>query len=165
MTKPMEGEIAFRPMEVTDLPQIEELEVLSFPTPWPRQAFYDELLRNPFARYTVLTIGGKVVGYCGCWLILDEAHITNIALHPDYRGRGLGEALLRYVISFTKMLGATKMTLEVRVSNFIAQSLYEKIGFKRSGIRRGYYTDNHEDAIIMWVTYDDETEQDACIGN
>jgi len=165
MGKKPDGEIGFRPMELTDLPQIEIVEKLSFTSPWPRQAFYNELVFNRFAHYTVVTVKGKVAGYCGFWLILDEAHITNIAIHPDYRGQGVGEALLDEVIQKAKNLGATKMTLEVRVSNVVAQSLYEKKGFVRAGIRKGYYTDNQEDAIIMWVNFDEIKKRDACSGN
>lgn len=165
MASTAEREIAFRPMELSDLPQIEVVENSSFSAPWPRQAFYNELIHNQFARYTVITVEGKVVGYCGCWLILDEAHITNIAIHPDYRGQGLGEAILTYVMALAKTLGANKMTLEVRVSNLVAQSLYEKLGFERSGIRPGYYTDNQEDAIIMWVTLNEQSTRDTGAGN
>jgi len=144
--------IVFRPMKLSDLPVIMEVEQASFPTPWPRQAFYNELIHNRFARYSVIQVNGRVVGYCGLWLLLDEAHITNIAIHPDYRGQGLGEALLSYMMQRAKEWGAGKMTLEVRVSNTIAQRLYKKLGFEPSGIRPRYYTDNQEDAIIMWVT-------------
>jgi [ribosomal protein S18]-alanine N-acetyltransferase len=151
-----EKKIAFRPMEVADIPQILEVELKSFTSPWPEQAFYNELTHNQFARYTVITINNQVVGYCGLWIILDEAHITNIAIHPDYRGFGLGEALLRYVMEMASLLGAMKMTLEVRVSNRIAQSLYKKLGFEPSGIRPKYYTDNQEDALIMWVTLNEK---------
>ena len=85
--------IVFRPMKLSDLPVIMEVERASFPTPWPRQAFYNELVHNRFARYSVIQVDGRVVGYCGLWLLLDEAHITNIAIHPNFRGRGLGKAL------------------------------------------------------------------------
>ncbi|SEN39743.1 ribosomal protein S18-alanine N-acetyltransferase [Lihuaxuella thermophila] len=165
MPKKAEGEVAFRPMQISDLPQIELVENESFTAPWPRQAFYNELVYNQFAHYTVVTVDGKVVGYCGCWLILDEAHITNIAIHPDYRGRGLGEATLTHVMEMAKAMGATKMTLEVRVSNTAAQSLYEKLGFVRSGIRPKYYTDNQEDAIIMWVTLNEQGKRNLGTGN
>ncbi|MFS8514813.1 MAG: ribosomal protein S18-alanine N-acetyltransferase [Planifilum fulgidum] len=144
--------IVFRPMQLSDLPVIMEVEQASFPTPWPRQAFYNELMHNRFARYSVIQVDGRVVGYCGLWLLLDEAHITNIAIHPQFRGRGLGESLLSYVMQRAREWGAGKMTLEVRVSNTIAQRLYKKLGFEPSGIRPRYYTDNQEDAIIMWVT-------------
>jgi len=145
-------DIVFRPMKLSDLPVIMEVEQASFPTPWPRQAFYNELIHNRFARYSVIQVDGRVVGYCGLWLFLDEAHITNIAIHPRWRRRGLGEALLSYVMRRAKEWGACKMTLEVRVSNTVAQRLYKKMGFEPSGIRPRYYTDNQEDAIIMWVT-------------
>ncbi|MBA4495574.1 ribosomal protein S18-alanine N-acetyltransferase [Paenactinomyces guangxiensis] len=165
MEKKAEGEVVFRPMKLSDLPQIEIVENSSFSAPWPRQAFYNELVFNQFARYTVVTVDGKVAGYCGCWMILDEAHITNIAIHPDYRGRGLGEAILTYVMEMSRSLGACKMTLEVRVSNSIAQSLYEKLGFERSGVRPKYYTDNQEDAIIMWVTLNEQSKRNSITGN
>src|SRR5690606_18000471 len=144
--------IVFRPMQLSDLPVIMEVEHASFSTPWPRQAFYNALMHNRFARYSVIQVDGPVGGYCGLWLLLDEAHITNIAIHPQFRGRGLGESLLSYVMQRAREWGAGKMTLEVRVSNTIAQRLYKKLGFEPSGIRPRYYTDNQEDAIIMWVT-------------
>ena len=81
----------------------------------------------------------KLVGYCGVWIVIDEAHITNIAILPGYRGKRLGEALMRKVIEIVKERGAKTMTLEVRVSNMIAQSLYRKFGFQAGGIRKGYY--------------------------
>lgn len=154
--------VVFRPMKLSDLPVIMEVEQSSFPTPWPRQAFYNELVHNRFARYSVVQVNGRVVGYCGLWLLLDEAHITNIAIHPDFRGQGLGESLLAYMMRRAKEWGAGKMTLEVRTSNIIAQRLYKKMGFEPSGIRSRYYTDNQEDAIIMWVTLDgiDEEKQE-----
>ena len=93
-------------MKLSDLPVIMEVERASFPTPWPRQAFYNELIHNRFARYSVVQVDGRVVGYCGLWLLLDEAHITNIAIHPNFRGRGLGEALLSYVMRRAKEWGA-----------------------------------------------------------
>ncbi|MFP3471371.1 ribosomal protein S18-alanine N-acetyltransferase, partial [Micrococcus sp. SIMBA_144] len=94
-------------------------------------------------------VGEEVAGYCGVWVIIDEAHITNIALHPEYRGLKLGEALLNKAIHFAKSRGALKITLEVRVSNIVAQNLYRKFGFEEGGIRKNYYTDNQEDALVM----------------
>ena len=93
----------------------------------------------------------QVIGYCGVWVIVDEAHVTNIAILPQHRGRKLGEALLKRVIEVTKEMGAIKMTLEVRASNHVAQSLYRKLGFLDGAIRKGYYPDNQEDALVMWV--------------
>lgn len=149
-----ETQVQFRAMVVDDIPKVVEVEQDAFPTPWPAQAFQDELTKNQFARYFVLEVGGEVVGYCGMWIIMDEAHITNIAVHSTYRGRGLGEWMLRYAIEFSTLYGAEKMTLEVRASNVVAQQLYKKLGFEVTGLRPGYYSDNKEDALIMWVTYE-----------
>lgn len=93
----------------------------------------------------------NIVGYAGLWLMVDEAHITTIATHPQYRQRGLGELLLSSLIDIAYDIGARQVTLEVRVSNSIAQNLYHKYGFREAGIRRRYYSDNMEDAIIMWT--------------
>lgn len=128
------------------------IERSSFPTPWSRASFLNELYTNNYAFYYVCLWENKVVGYAGMWIILDEAHITNIAVHPDFRRCGIGELLLDTLIKEAVKLGAERMTLEVRISNIPAQRLYEKKGFVRSGIRKGYYTDNREDAIIMWKT-------------
>jgi len=91
-----------------------------------------------------------VVGYGGVWLILDEGHITNIAVHPEYRGIGVGNAILEALIEICKIEQITSMTLEVRKSNTIAQNLYKKYGFLEEGIRKNYYTDTKEDGVIMW---------------
>jgi [ribosomal protein S18]-alanine N-acetyltransferase len=138
-------------MELKDIDDVLKIEHASFTAPWSRQAFINELTTNRFAMYIVIEDGERVVGYCGVWVIVDEAHITNIAILPEYRGRKLGEALLTQVMELTKLMGAVKMTLEVRISNYVAKSLYHKLGFKDGAIRRGYYTDNQEDALVMWV--------------
>lgn len=93
----------------------------------------------------------SVVGFAGLWLMVDEAHITTIAIHPDYRRRGLGELLLVSLIDIAYDIGAKWVTLEVRVSNYTAQNLYRKYGFHESGVRHRYYSDNQEDALIMWT--------------
>ena len=90
-----------------------------------------------------------IVGYAGIWIVLDEAHLTTIAVHPVYRGRGIGELLLISAIEMSVEMNAEVMTLEVRTSNIQAQTLYEKYGFQRVGLRRGYYVDTREDALIM----------------
>jgi [ribosomal protein S18]-alanine N-acetyltransferase len=102
---------------------------------------------NPPARPDLASI----VGFAGLWLMVDEAHITTIATHPDYRGRGVGELMLGSLIDISYDIGARVVTLEVRVSNHVAQNLYRKYGFREAGIRRRYYSDNHEDALIMWT--------------
>jgi ribosomal-protein-alanine N-acetyltransferase len=93
----------------------------------------------------------NIVGFAGLWLMVDEAHVTTIATHPDYRHRGLGELLLTALIDIAYDIGARQVTLEARVSNTIAQNLYRKYGFREAGIRRRYYSDNQEDALIMWT--------------
>lgn len=138
-------------MTVEDIEAVMEIEKATFPTPWSRSAFYNEVVVNQFATYLLLEVGEEIAGYCGVWVIIDEAHITNIALHPDYRGMKLGEALMSKAIQFAKSRGALKMTLEVRVSNTVAQNLYKKLGFVEGGIRKSYYSDNQEDALVMWV--------------
>ncbi|WP_137744878.1 ribosomal protein S18-alanine N-acetyltransferase [Robertmurraya siralis] len=147
----MTKQLTFREMEEKDIDQIVFIENESFTSPWSRESFVNELTKNLFALYTVLEDEDGVFGYCGVWIIVDEAHITNIAVLPKYRGKKLGEALLKKVMEIAKEKGAKTMTLEVRVSNHIAQSLYRKLGFQNGGIRKSYYTDNHEDALVMWV--------------
>ena len=92
----------------------------------------------------------RVVGYAGLWLMVDEAHVTSIAVSPGYRGLGVGELLFVALVDLSREIGAQYMTLEVRVSNTLAQNLYRKYGFKEAGVRRRYYSDNNEDALIMW---------------
>ena len=145
------GQVTFRAMQQEDIQSICEIEQEAFPTPWTAEAFYNELVHNHFAHYTVMIHDGDIIGYGGLWLIIDEAHITNIALKSKARGKKLGERLLRYLMLKSAAFGAKRMTLEVRVSNHIAQNLYKKLGFQAEGIRRGYYSDNSEDAIIMWA--------------
>jgi ribosomal-protein-alanine N-acetyltransferase len=93
----------------------------------------------------------STIGFAGLWLMVDESHVTTIATHPDYRGRGVGELLLSSLIDISYEIGARVVTLEVRVSNLVAQNLYRKYGFREAGIRKRYYSDNHEDALIMWT--------------
>lgn len=147
----MVDSFVFRYMREEDIDQILEVEHASFTTPWSREAFYNEIHNNKFAVYIVIEADGKVVGYCGAWIVIDEAHVTNIAILPDYRGMKLGEGLLRKMMLKAISMGARSMTLEVRVTNYIAQSLYKKLGFQEGGLRKNYYSDNHEDARVMWV--------------
>ena len=105
---------------------------------------------NKAALYFCAVTGGKAVGYAGMWKVFDEGHITNIAVHPEFRNAGVGSALIEALISAAKENGITSLTLEVRKSNLPALALYRKYGFRECGIRKSYYTDNNEDAIIMW---------------
>jgi [ribosomal protein S18]-alanine N-acetyltransferase len=138
-------------MTVDDLDAVMEIEYSSFSIPWSREAFYNEIEQNHLSTYLVVEDGERVAGYCGVWLVVDEAHITNVAVLPDYRGQGLGEALMQRIMKIAKEVGARVMTLEVRVSNKAAQGLYRKMGFQDGGIRKRYYSDNQEDALVMWV--------------
>ncbi|MEF2967586.1 ribosomal protein S18-alanine N-acetyltransferase [Paenibacillus sp. M1] len=144
------GHIEFRTMTLEDIPDIMVIEHESFTLPWSEDAFRNELTLNHFARYIVMDVDGKPVGYAGMWTIVDEAHITNIAVRTAYRGRHLGEKLLREMMRWARELEMERMTLEVRSSNMVAQSLYAKLGFVAAGVRKGYYSDNQEDAVIMW---------------
>ncbi|MGH2516857.1 MAG: ribosomal protein S18-alanine N-acetyltransferase [Ktedonobacterales bacterium] len=116
----------------------------------PRRVFPLNLLPTKPAPPTAPDTA-SIVGFAGLWLMVDESHITTIAVHPDYRGHGIGEALLSALIGISYDIGARMVTLEVRVSNAVAQNLYHKYGFKEAGVRRRYYSDNHEDAYIMWT--------------
>lgn len=137
-------------MQMNDLDEVMEVERQCFTTPWSRYSFVCELKDNQFSHYIVAKYMGKIIGYAGMWIILDEAHVTNVGVLPEYRGGGVGELLMRSLIIAAKEHGAKKMTLEVRKSNYVAQNLYSKLGFEPVGIRRGYYLDNREDAVIMW---------------
>lgn len=145
-----DSEVVVRDMYLTDLDAIMGIEAHSFPTPWSRNAFQSELLENNFATYLVLDFHDRVVAYGGMWLILDESHITNVAVHPDFRGYHLGERMMHGLMDRARSMGALRMTLEVRRGNVVAQNLYKKLGFIQLGVRRGYYTDTREDAFIMW---------------
>lgn len=147
----MGSELVFRGMKLDDLEDVLQVEKESFPTPWSREAFQNELTQNHFAHYMIAEMDGEMAGYCGMWMIVDEAHITNIAVRPKFQGKKIGEQLLREMMKMAKWLGAARMTLEVRISNKIAQNLYAKLGFSLHGVRPKYYTDNMEDAYIMWV--------------
>lgn len=136
-------------MTLEDLEQVLTVERLSFPTPWSRRAFITELTENGYACYLVVRKGAQVLGYAGIWLILDEAHVTNVAVHPDQRGKGIGHLLMAEIVRRCEERGCSRITLEVRRSNQIAQHLYASFGFVSRGVRKGYYTDNHEDAFIM----------------
>ena len=146
----MNNEVTFRPMNVRDIERVLRIECEAFTSPWSRNAFYGELTENHFARYIVMLLGGVMIGYGGMWVIMDESHITNVAVLPAYQGQKYGERLFRQLMAEAIAQGARKMTLEVRVSNSKARGLYTKLGFQEGGIRRGYYTDNQEDALIMY---------------
>lgn len=148
----LEGKrIEVRMMREEDLDSVLEVEQASFTSPWSRESLRYEMSSNTFATYLVITVDERVVGYVGTWLILDEGHITNVAIHPDYRRQGLASDLLEALITLVHQKGCRRITLEVRESNMSAQKLYVSLGFEPFGVRKGYYSDNGEDAVIMWL--------------
>ena len=197
------------PMRLEHIPAVSAIEKLSFPQPWPQNAYRREISENRMAHYIVARrIGARsesqppapepppsgqpasgdligrlsrflrspepprspqleeelrsIVGYAGIWVMTDEAHITTIASHPDVRGQGVGEFLLVALVHRAIAVGARWMTLEVRASNATAQNLYRKYTFKEMGVRRRYYSDNGEDALVMWTdALDSESFQAA----
>jgi len=196
-------------MRLEHIPAVSAIEKLSFPQPWPQNAYRREISENRMAHYIVARrIGTRsesqpptpepppsgqpasgdligrlsrflrspepprspqleeelrsIVGYAGIWVMTDEAHITTIASHPDVRGQGVGEFLLVALVHRAIAVGARWMTLEVRASNAVAQNLYRKYTFKEMGVRRRYYSDNGEDALVMWTdALDSESFQAA----
>ena len=143
--------VVIQDMTLDDIPGVQAVENASFPVPWPANAFKHELTQNRNARYVVARDGDRIVAYAGLWLMVDEAHITTFAVHPDARRRRIGERLLQRLFEIAHEMNAEWLTLEVRASNLAAQKLYEKYGFRRAGVRRRYYSDNNEDALIMWT--------------
>lgn len=137
-------------MSIEHLDDVMTVENASFRIPWSREAFTEEINHNPAARYYVVEVNKHIVGYAGLWKVLDEGHITNIAVHPEFRGQGIGSLLLEALLYLAKQEEIVSMTLEVRKSNLVAQGLYTKYGFSKEGIRKAYYADNKEDAVIMW---------------
>lgn len=140
--------LKIRKMRVEDLERVLEIERTSFPNPWSRSAFLYEI-ESDVSYPWVIEMEGKIVGYSVHWLILDEAHLSNIAIDPSLRRKGLGRFILEKVIESAKKMGAKFLTLEVRVSNASAISLYTKMNFKVVGIRKNYYSNPVEDAFIM----------------
>jgi ribosomal-protein-alanine N-acetyltransferase len=136
-------------MHLAHVPAVLEIERRSFLTPWSERAFVSELAQNAYAHYIVALRGSRVLGYGGMWLVMDEAHVTNIAVHPAERRQGLGDRLLTALEERAAARGCRRMTLEVRPSNDAARRLYRKHGFVAQGIRPGYYADTREDAIVM----------------
>jgi len=145
------------PMGLTHINEVYEIELLSFPVPWSRKSFRKELENSSslsYAAHLPLNGGSKVVGYVCNWLIEDEFHILNLAVHPQHRRKGIGRTLLEYSLHRADQRDAEKAFLEVRRSNSPAIELYKKLGFRIIGVRPRYYSNNHEDAIIMTLDMD-----------
>ncbi len=154
----VEGKTLVRSMTVEDIAAVVDIEKESFATPWTPHAFRMEM-KNSVAVYRVVEVDGRVAAYGGMWLILDEVHVTNIAVHPDYRGRHLGRKIMEVLMTEARQRNLLRMTLEVRKQNHVAIALYKKLGFLMAGIRPGYYQDTGEDALIMWVELNNDRSE------
>jgi ribosomal-protein-alanine N-acetyltransferase len=143
-------DILIEPMQLRDVQAVAEIERISFPTAWQADAFRNQL-GNPSACFLVARCQGAVVGYMGMWVIAEEAHITTLAAHPDWRRQGIGTRLLRTALAEAHRRGATRATLEVRENNRAARAMYEKHGFAMVALLRAYYPDTGEDGVVMWL--------------
>ena len=154
--KASEGRFFIRRMKEEDLPVVRTIEDLSFPNPWSDTTFRGEIQNTSisFPLVVVRKPGDEVVGYIIFWHIREDVQVNNVAVHPDFRGKGIGEALMRHVIDKVRKSGATFMTLEVRASNAAAVTLYKKLGFEILGTRKNYYTNPDEDACLMGLVLD-----------
>jgi ribosomal-protein-alanine N-acetyltransferase len=137
------------PMTLADVSDVHRIERASFPVPWPDYAFRQEIQTNRLAHYLVVRTSGEAVAYGGLWMMVDEAHITTFAVLPQWRRHGVGGRLMVELMRMARELGARIVTLEVRLSNAPARSLYQQFGFHPVGVRPRYYSDNAEDALIM----------------
>jgi len=144
------AQFRIEPLAETHIEGILHLEKLSNAAPWSETSFRGELT-NQQAKYFVAFEERELVGFAGMWLIVDEAHVTNVAVHPQFRGRGLGKLLMVRLLDEARTLGMTCSTLEVRASNEVAIALYETLGYVRCGLRKKYYPNNREDAVVMWL--------------
>jgi ribosomal-protein-alanine N-acetyltransferase len=157
------------PMRLRDLDEVLAIERASFPHPWSRHAFAYELTDNRVAHLWVIRAGepagvaaaAPIVGYLCLWLIADEVHVTNVAVHPDHRGRGVARHLLGTLLETYRQQGASRAALEVRPSNDSAVRLYERFGFRRVGLRKGYYFDSGEDALLMEARLEPPADREA----
>ncbi|MGE7944701.1 ribosomal protein S18-alanine N-acetyltransferase [Lysinibacillus xylanilyticus] len=148
----MSSNIMYRKMVSDDVPAVYEIELATFSAPWTLDSFYYEVHENQYAHYVLaVDADGSIIGFCGMWMVIDAAQITNVAVIEAARGRGIGEELMREAIRIARQHEMEVMSLEVRVTNTVAQNLYRKLDFQDGGIRKGYYTDNGEDALVMWV--------------
>jgi len=152
------SEFILRLMTEEDVPQVAAIEQEAYKDKWSDFAYLSEIKDNMLAHYLVLTPADneqEIAGYGGFWTILDEGHITKVTISKKYRGKKLSKTLMMGMLKMAKINGAARVTLEVRVSNVAAVGLYHKMGFTDGGIRPKYYTDNNEDAYIMWRELDD----------
>ncbi len=149
------------PMRRRHLRQVLRIEEVCYPQPWSSTLFLSELAQRASRRYTVAMVGPLVVGFCGLMLVVDEGHVTNVAVDPAWWGRGVAALLLLDLARAAPALGAKHLTLEVRVGNDRARALYGRFGFAPVGLRKNYYAETGEDGIVMWVRDVDTPEYSA----
>ena len=151
-----------RPIRAEDIAKIAEIEKLCFAMPWSEESILHDVKENPVACWLVLDDGaGRVIAYAGMWFVLDEAHVCNVAVHPDHRRKGYGKKIFTALCDMAYANSMALMTLEVRRSNLPAQALYHASGFLDVGYRKHYYEDNKEDALIMFREFSYEVPDDA----
>ena len=143
------AEPVLRRMTISDVPAVHRLEEAIFSMPWSEKDFVYEMTENKVARYLVIEEAGEIIAFAGAHIILDQAHVTNIAVRQDCRGRGLGRMITYALMQYASNLGAEYLTLEVRQSNAAAQNLYKSLGFVKVNVRKRYYEDTGEDAWLM----------------
>lgn len=147
--------IEIREMLAKDIQEVLAVDEQIFTSSWTEGIFKHELLDNEYAHYFVVEANGEIIGYAGLWIVEDDAQMTNIGLLQKYRGYKIGEKLFGFALQYAMNNGVKRLSLEVRVSNIPAQKMYEKFGLVPGGIRKKYYIDNNEDAIVMWVNLDE----------
>lgn len=142
--------VSIAPLEERDMDEVMAIETTIFKNQWPASAFLNEIKQNRLAHYFCARYRGVLVGYAGFWLVLQETHITTVAVHPDYQRKKIGQQLLLHLLTMAVAKGCRWATLEVRESNHAAQELYKKFGFIISGVRKNYYPEYNENAVVMW---------------
>ena len=155
---PSADDLAIGFARMSDMDDIYEIETLSFPGHWSYDALAVEVRRlRSYSRVLVARQNGRLIAYTVFWVVVDEAHVLNFAVHPDRRRQGIGRRMMQAIFREAKRMGLKRITLEVRVSNDAARQLYEKMGFRTLAVRRRFYEDNGEDAYVMWL---DEVPED-----
>ena len=157
----MDNQLTFRYATIADIDQLLFIEKTCFATPWDRASFEHEITINKHGHYLIAEYNNEVVGYAGAWWVYDEGHITNVAILPTFRGRKFCKLLREAVLILAKQNEVSYLTLEVRASNLVAQNLYQSLEFQALAIRKRYYTDNQEDAVIMRVDFDNNQTEEA----
>lgn len=143
-------DVKVRHMNILDIDDVMNVETQCFKIAWSKESFEYEIKENNKALYVIAEYQGTVLGYAGLWKILDEGHITNIAVLQDFRKNGIATLMLTTLLDLAQKDSVNSFTLEVKKTNDVAINLYQNLGFRACGVRKGYYKDTNDDAIIMW---------------